>query len=405
MRLQRLTGLERDKILTEYRNILKEIARLRGILADPAKVDQIIRQETQALADAYNDTRRTEIVAASTDIELEDMIAEEEMVVTLSHAGYIKRSPISLYKAQRRGGKGVKGMVPKDEDFVESMFVASTHSYLLVFTVKGKLYWIKVHELPQGGRATRGKAIVNLVNLERDDQVATVLAVREFSEGRQVVMATQKGTVKKTDLMAFSRPRAGGIIAITVPPDDRVVSVRLTDGDMEVFLATKFGKAIRFHESKVRSMGRTAAGVRGIEVVTGDQVVAMEVVAGAEYLLTVTEHGFGKRTLIEEYPLRNRGGKGVITIQTTERNGMVVGARLVGDQDEVMLISDKGKIIRTKAGGISVIGRNTQGVKLIGLAPGERLVAMAKLAEGEINDESGKETEDGPSGVDENGGS
>lgn len=383
MKLQRLTGLERDKILQEYKDIIKEISRLRGILGSEEKVLAIIRLETQALAEQYDDVRRTEIVAASTDIELEDMIAEEEMVVTISHAGYIKRSPISLYRSQRRGGKGVKGMTPKEEDFVESLFVASTHSYMLVFTAKGRLYWIKVHELPQGGRATRGKAIVNLLNIEPDDHVATVLAVREFAEGRQVVMATQNGIIKKTDLMSFSRPRAGGIIAININPEDHLVAARLTDGEMEIFLATQRGQAIRFLEDDVRSMGRTAAGVKGIDLSKGDQVVAMEAVAGAPSLLTVTENGFGKRTQIDEYPLQHRGGKGVITIKTTERNGPVVGALLVGNDDEVMLISDQGKIIRMRIADLRVIGRNTQGVTLIGLDDNERLVGVASLAETE----------------------
>ncbi len=395
MKLQRLTGLERDKILQEYKEIIKEISRLRGILGSEEKVLAIIRQETQALADQYDDVRRTEIVAASNDIELEDMIAEEEMVVTISHTGYIKRSPISLYRSQRRGGKGVKGMTPKDEDFVESLFVASTHSFMLVFTTKGRLHWIKVHELPQGGRATRGKAIVNLLNIESDDHVATVVAVREFSEGRQVVMATQNGTIKKTDLMAFSRPRSGGIIAININEDDRLVAVRLTDGDMEIFLATQKGQAIRFKEDNVRSMGRTAAGVKGIDLSEGDKVVAMEAVAGAPALLTVTENGFGKRTQIDEYPLQRRGGKGVITIKTTERNGPVVGALLVGEDDEVMLISDQGKIIRMKLEDIRVIGRNTQGVTLIGMDSKERLVGVASLAESDNGipdeDEEGQE--------------
>lgn len=398
MKLQRLTGLERDKILQEYRDIIKEIARLREILGSEEKVLAIIRQETSTLAEDYGDVRRTEIVAASTDIELEDMIAEEEMVVTISHAGYIKRSPISLYRSQRRGGKGVRGMVPKDEDFVESLFVASTHSYMLVFTTKGRLYWIKVHELPQGGRATRGKAIVNLLNVEPGDHVATVLAVREFSEGRQVVMATQNGTIKKTDLMAFSRPRAGGIIAINIGDDDKLVSARLTDGDMEIFLATKKGQAIRFREEGVRSMGRTAAGVKGIDLAEDDGLVAMEAVAGAPALLTVTENGYGKRTQIDEYPLQRRGGKGVITIKTTERNGPVVGALLVGEDDEVMLISDQGKIIRMKIGDLRVIGRNTQGVKLIGLDPDERLVSVARLAESDNGDEE-ELGEPGPDGA------
>jgi DNA gyrase subunit A len=383
MRLQRLTGLEREKIQQEYRDIIKEIARLREILGSEEKVRAIIRAETAALAEAYGDTRRTEIVGAAKDIDVEDLIAEEEMVVTLSHAGYIKRSPISLYRSQRRGGKGIKGMTPKDEDFVEALFVASTHSYMLVFTARGKLYWVKVHELPQGGRATRGKAIVNLLNIEPGDHVATVLAVREFAEGRTVVMSTAGGIVKKTDLMAFSRPRAGGIIAINIASEDRLVAARLTDGDMEIFLATRQGQAIRFHESNVRAMGRTAAGVKGVDLGVDDRVVAMEAVAGAASLLTVTENGFGKRTQIDEYPLRNRGGKGVITIKTTERNGPVVGGLLVSDEDEAMLVSDQGRIVRLKVGDISIIGRNTQGVKLIGLNPGERLVSVARLAEPE----------------------
>jgi DNA gyrase subunit A len=388
MRLHRLTGLEREKILGEYREILKEIARLKEILGSEVKVKGIIREEAEELAKGFNDERRTEIIEHVDDIDLEDMIAEEEMVVTLSHTGYIKRSPISLYRAQRRGGKGKRAMATKEADFVEAIFVASTHSYLLVFTQKGRLYWIKVHELPQGGRATKGKAIVNLVNLEKDDEVATVLAVREFSEGRQIIMATKNGLVKKTDLMAYSRPRQGGIIAINIGQEDRLVSVRLTDGSMNIFLATRQGQAIRFVEDNVRSMGRTAAGVKGIEVGNNDRVVAMEALAGTPSLLTVTENGYGKRTRIDEYPLQNRGGKGVITIKTTERNGPVVGALVVDDSNEVMLVSDQGNIIRMKVGGISVIGRNTQGVKLINLAEGERLVAVASLAEPEEEDET-----------------
>ena len=395
MRLQRLTGLERDKILTEYREVIKEIARLKAILGSEAKVRAIIREETLELAGSYSEGRRTEIIPQADEIEIEDLIAEEDMVVTLSHTGYIKRSPVSLYRAQRRGGKGKMGMTTKEEDFVERLFVASTHSYLLVFSQKGRLHWIKVHELPQGGRATKGKAIVNLVQLDPDDSVATVLAVREFSEGRYVVMATQKGTVKKTALMEFSRPRANGIIAINIAEDDRLVAARLTDGEMEVFLATRQGQAIRFAEEKVRSMGRTAAGVKGIDAGVDDRLVAMEAIAGTPSLLTVTEHGYGKRTMLEEYPLRNRGGKGVITIKTNKRNGPVVGAMVVGDDDEVMLVSDMGKIIRVRVGDISVIGRNTQGVKIIDLADKERLVAVARLDEKE---NGGDADEDSPQG-------
>jgi len=408
MRLQRLTGLERDKIMAEYREVIKEIARLRHILESDEEVRRIIREETLLLAEEFGDKRRTEIVGRVSDIELEDMIAEEEMVVTLSHGGYIKRTPTSLYRAQRRGGKGSRGMATKDEDFVEDLFTASTHSYLLIFTDAGRLYWLKVHEIPQAGRASRGKAIVNLVQMLPDESVSTVLAVREFVEGRQVIMATQKGVIKKTELMSFSRPRAGGIIAINLAEGDHLVAARLTDGDMEVFLATRQGQAIRFHESQVRSMGRAAAGVKGIDVEHDDQVVAMEAVAGAPTMLTITENGFGKRTRMDEYPARNRAGKGVITIKTTTRNGHVVSALVVGDDDEVMLITDVGKVIRMKVGGISVIGRNTQGVKLIDLEPGERLVAVARLAEpgddeveaGELPDED-DETTAGPEPEDE----
>ncbi|MBU4384387.1 MAG: DNA gyrase subunit A [Proteobacteria bacterium] len=395
MRLQRLTGLERDKILAEYREVIKEIARLKAILASEQLVRQIIRDETLELNRDFGDARRTEIVAKTSEIDLEDMIAEEDMVVTLSHTGYIKRTPASLYRSQHRGGKGKKGMGTKDEDFVEKLFVASTHHYLLIFTDTGRLFWLKVHELPQAGRASKGKAIVNLVNTEGGEKVTTVLAVKEFSEGRHVLMATSGGTVKKTDLMAFSRPRAGGIIAINLAEGDRLVAARLTDGDMEVFLATRQGKAIRFDEENVRSMGRTAAGVKGIELTDDDAVVAMEAVAGTPTVLTVTGHGFGKRTRLDEYPLQNRGGKGVITIKTSERNGEVVGAVVVDDDHEMMLISDQGKIIRMKVGGINVLGRNTQGVKLIGLEPSERLVALARLAEADDADDADENGEPG----------
>jgi DNA gyrase subunit A len=383
MRLQRLTGLEREKILEEYREIIKEMARLCAILGSEDLVRTIIREETQALADSFSDPRRTEIVGQADEIELEDMIAEEDMVVTLSHAGYIKRVPISLYRSQRRGGKGKRGMATREEDFVESLFVASTHSYLLVFTTLGRLYWLKVHELPQAGRASKGKAIVNLLNFLPEEKVATVLAVREFSEGREVVMATVQGIIKKTDLMSFSRPRSGGIIAMNIAESDRLVSARLTDGSMEIFLATRQGQAIRFKEEQVRSMGRTAAGVRGINLDEDDALVAMEALAGAPSILTVTENGYGKRTRLDEYPLQNRGGKGVITIKTTDRNGPVVGVLVVEDTDEVMLSSDSGDVIRLKVSGISKIGRNTQGVKLKDLSPVERLVSVERLAERE----------------------
>ncbi|MCF8034963.1 MAG: DNA gyrase subunit A [Desulfarculaceae bacterium] len=391
MRLQRLTGLERDKILAEYRETIKLIAKLRAILASEDLVRQIIREETEEIASDFGDVRRTEIVATTSEIDLEDMIAEEDMVVTLSHTGYIKRTPASLYRSQRRGGKGKKGMGTKDEDFVEKLFVASTHHYLLIFTDAGRLYWLKVHELPQAGRASKGKAIVNLVQMASDEKVTTVLAVKEFSEDRNIIMATEGGTIKKTALMEYSRPRAGGIIALNLNEGDRLVAARLTDGEMEIFLATRSGKAIRFPEDKVRVMGRVATGVKGVDLDDDDRVVTMEAVAGSPTVLTVTANGFGKRTRLDEYPLRNRGGKGVITIKTSDRNGPVVGALTVDDIDEMMLISDQGQIIRMKVGGINVLGRNTQGVKLIGLKPGERLVGVASLAENENEDEENGE--------------
>jgi DNA gyrase subunit A len=383
MRLQRLTGLEHNKIIEEYHNVLAEIANLRSILGSEEKVRDIIRCEALELARAWAEPRRTEIVDNPEDIDLEDIIAEEEMAVTLTHSGYIKRAPISLYRAQRRGGKGKIGMTTKEEDFVSNLFIASTHSYLLIFTDRGRMYWVKVHELPQAGRATKGKAIVNLVNIQSDEAVASILPVREFSQGRYVVLATRQGRIKKIDLMSLSRPRAGGIITAGIGDDDRLVSARLTDGTMNIFLATALGKAIRFNEEQVRPMGRSAAGVRGIEVDESDRLVAMEAVAGSPTLLTVAENGYGKRTALDEYPLHNRGGKGVITMKTSERNGMVVAALVVEDQDELMLITSLGKIIRTKVSGIPVLGRNTQGVKLIDVAASETLVAVDRMAEPE----------------------
>ncbi len=401
MRLQRLTGLEQNKILDEYRQVLEEIANLRSILGSEERVRHIIRQETMELAAAWSEGRRTEIVSQSEEIDLEDIIAEEEMAVTLTRGGYIKRAPISLYRAQRRGGKGKIAMTTKEEDFVTSLFVASTHSYLLILTNLGRLYWLKVHELPQAGRATKGKAIVNLVNLQAGEDVASILPVREFTEGRYVVLATQKGIIKKVDLMSFSRPRAGGIIAAQIGDDDRLVAASLTDGQMDIFLATAQGKAIRFKEEQVRAMGRTAAGVKGIDVSDDDRVVSMEAVAGSPTLLSVVENGYGKRTRLDEYPLHHRGGKGVITMKTSERNGLVVATLVVDDADELMLITSFGKIVRTKVSGISVLGRNTQGVKLIDVAAGETLVAVDRMAESDQDEETAQPTLAFEDGVEE----
>ena len=381
MRLQRLTGLERDKIQEEYKETIQAIARYREILASERLVLNIIKEELADIKEGYGDERRTEIVEKADDISIEDMIVEEDMVVTVSHAGYIKRNPITLYNSQRRGGKGKTGMGTREEDFVDRLFVASTHDTFLFFTSLGRVYWRKVHELPQAGRLARGKAIVNLLALEQGEDLATVHPVRSFEPGHTVILATKSGIVKKTDIMAYSRPRAGGIIALNLVPGDELIAARITDGTQNAFLGSRHGKSIRFHESNVRIMGRVSQGVRGMRLAEGDHIVGMEVLTDGKTLMTVTENGYGKRTSIDEYPIQNRGGKGVITIKTTERNGMVVAILLVTDEDDLMLMTDRGKIIRMPIKDISVIGRNTQGVRLIAMEPGERVVSAARLAE------------------------
>jgi DNA gyrase subunit A len=395
MRLQRLTGLERAKILEEHAETTKQIARYKEILADEREVYKIITAELQEVKRLHGDERRTQIVDETTEISIEDMIVEEDMVVTISHEGYIKRNAVALYRAQRRGGRGRIGAATREEDFVEDLFVASTHSYILFFTTTGKVYWLKVHELPQAGRAARGKAIVNLLNLGKEEKISAFLPVREFQEGRYVVFATAKGTVKKTDLMAYANPRPSGIIAISLDEGDEVVGVRLTDGHQELILSTRTGQAIRFKEEEVRPMGRGAGGVRGITLEAGDSVVAMATVSPGATLLAVAEKGYGKRTEMDEYRVQSRGGKGIITMKTTEKTGAVVGVRMVSDDDDIMLVTDGGKVIRTPVKGISIIGRNTQGVRLIDLAEGERVVGVARLAEKEEEDEGNKEGEEG----------
>jgi DNA gyrase subunit A len=389
MRLHRLTGLERDKIIEEYNQLLAVIQRLKEILDSELEILKIIKGELLEIRERYNNPRRTEIIELTADLSIEDLIVEEDMVVTVSHSGYIKRNAVSLYRAQRRGGKGATGMRPKDEDFVESLFIASTHSYVLIFTSKGKVYWLKVHEIPQGGRAARGKAVVNLLNLAEDETVRTILPVKEFSEGRFIITATQKGTVKKTDLMAYSHPRQGGIIALTIDEDDSLIAARLTDGSMDILLASHNGKSIRFNESDARPMGRTARGVRGMMLEKGDEIIGMEVVsdATASTLVTITETGYGKRTSLAEYRVQSRGGKGIITIKTGGRNGQVVDVKLVDNESDLMFITDRGKVLRTRVSALSIIGRNTMGVRLMVLEPEERIVAVAKLAEKEDDEE------------------
>jgi len=400
MRLHRLTGLERDKIIAEYEEVMAIIKRLKEILASETEILKIIKGELVDIQERFGDERRSEIVAMTADLSLEDMIVEEDMVVTVSHSGYIKRNAVSLYRAQRRGGKGKTGMRPKEEDFVENLFIASTHSYILIFTDKGKLYWLKVHEIPQAGRASRGKAIVNLLNLQPDERVMTILPVKEFEEGKFIITATRNGTVKKTDLMAYSNPRQGGIIALTIDEDDSLIAARLTDGSMDIVLASQSGKSIRFPEKDARAMGRTARGVRGMMIGKEDRIIGMEVVsdATASTLVSITENGYGKRTDLGEYRVQSRGGKGIITIKTGGRNGEVVDVKLVDNDSDLMFITDRGKVLRTPVGNISVIGRNTMGVRLMVLESDERIVAVAKLAEKEEDDGSRETEEETPAG-------
>ena len=381
MRLQRLTGLERDKIVEEHRATLAAIAELRAILADPKKVDALVVEELREVKEAYGDERRSAIVDKAEEISIEDLIVDEDMVVTVSHEGYIKRNPVTLYRAQHRGGKGKVGTTTREEDFVEYVFVASTHSHILFFTTVGKVYRIKVHELPQASRSARGRPVVNLLQLQDKEKVSAFLPVREFQDGRYVVFATQNGLVKKTALMAYSNPRASGIRAIALEEDDSLIGVRLTDGDQEILLSTADGQAIRFKEEQVRATGRGTLGVIGIRLEQDDQVVSMEVLLPGASLLTVSDNGMGKRTATDEYRLQNRGGRGLITMKTTDRTGRVVGVQQVVDEDQLMLITDGGKIIRLRVADIRTIGRNTQGVRLIDLDNGERVVSLARLVE------------------------
>ena len=383
MRLQRLTALEQEKIIEDYMEILKLIEKYKQILANERLVLDIIVEELMALKQLYGDERRTEIIEEDTEISLEDMIVEEDMVVTITHSGYIKRNSISLYRSQRRGGKGKIGTTTNDTDFVEHLFVASTREFMLFFTDKGKVFWRKVYEIPQAGRVSRGKAIVNLLNLGSDENISAILPVREFKDNKYVTMATRNGIIKKTPLTAYSNPRVNGIIAINIDEGDRLISVRLTDGTQDIFLGTKSGKSIRFKEAQIRSMGRVTRGVKGIKLAKDDELIGMEIINNDTAILAVTENGFGKRTKGSEYRAQGRGGAGVITIKATQRNGSVVAIKQVTDQDDLMLITDRGKIIRISAKGISIIGRNTQGVTLIDVDKEEKVVGVARLADDE----------------------
>ena len=400
MRLNRLTGLEQDKIIAEYQELLTQIIGLSEILARPERLLEVIRAELQLLIDNFGDKRRTEIISAHEDLTIEDLITPEDVVVTLSHGGYAKAQPTSAYQAQRRGGRGKAATSVKDEDFVDKLFIANTHDTLLCFSDHGKLYWLKVYQLPQASRGSRGKPIVNLLPLSEGERISAVLPIKEFEEDKFVFMATSLGTVKKTSLTAFSRPRASGIIAVALDDGDQLVGVAITDGTRDILLCTTSGKAIRFLEDEVRPMGREAAGVRGVKL-GDDQRVNALIVIDKGYILTASENGFGKLTPIEDFPTHGRGGQGVIALQLTERNGAMIGALQVTPDDEIMLMSQSGVLVRTPVSNISIVGRNTQGVRLIRLEEGDRLSGLERIdglaREDDSLPESGSDVQDGNS--------
>ena len=395
MPLQRLTGLERDKIEAEYKELMTTIEDKRAILASRERQMQIIKDEIDDLAERFGDERRTEIVYAAEEFDIEDLIAEEDMVVTISRSGYIKRLPPRAYRVQNRGGRGVKGMKTKEEDFVEHLFVASTHSYIMFLTAKGKCYWLKVFRIPEGDRTAQGRSIANLLPLEQDDQICAIVPVREFSDDRYLFTATRKGIVKKTKLSAYQNIRRDGIIALKIQDDDDLIGAAITDGQQDIALLTRNGQAMRFSESEVRAMGRVSTGVKGINLRQGDEVVDMVVVRESSTLLTICENGYGKRTSQVEYPCKHRGGRGVIDIKTPPRNGPVVACREIQDEEEVMLVTQNGIMIRISVQGISTIGRNTQGVRVINLDEGDRVIDMAPLPISEDEDEGETGVENG----------
>ena len=383
MRLQRLTGLERDKILAELAELLEKIARYQAILADEKLVYGIIRAELLEVRAAYADERRTEIIDQEGEFDPLNLIADEDMVITISNQDYIKRNSVKLYRTTGRNTQGANAMETKEEDFVKQLFIASTHSHVLFFSTLGRLYWLKVHEIEQAGRAAKGKAIVNLLALQPDEKISAVMPVREFEENRFVVMATAQGVIKKTALSAYANPRAGGIIAINIDEGDALIAARITDGKREIFLATARGKAVRFDENDIRTVGRVARGVTGIRFKAGDRVVGMEIVDPQSEILTVTEKGYGKRTEVKEYRLQGRGGQGTINLKVTEKNGPVVGVLQVREEDEVMVVTKDGKTIRTAVKGINRIGRATQGVIVLKIVePGDQVASIARLVEG-----------------------
>ena len=384
MRLRSLTAMERQRVIDELAEVRAKIDELKALLASDERIREVVVEELAEIREQYGDDRRTELAPAVEGLTTEDLIVEEDMVVTVSHLGYIKRNPITEYRAQHRGGKGVKGMEAREEDFVERLFIASTHAYILFFTTRGRAHWLKVHELPQLGRAARGKSLANVLQLAEGERVRATLPVRAFDEEAYVLLCTRKGVIKKTRLDAYSNPRRGGIIAITLDDDDELIAASRTSGRHEVILATSDGKSIRFPEEQVRAMGRAAGGVRGMTLRDGDRVVGMEILSPGATILTVTERGYGKRTPLEDYRVQRRGGMGIITIRTSERNGPVVSVAQVVDDDEVMLITDGGKVLRARVAGISTMGRATQGVRIMNLADDEKIAAMARLAEQDV---------------------
>ena len=388
LRLQRLTAMERQRIIDELAEVRARIEELKALLASDAQVTDVIVEELQEIREKYGDPRRTELGEPVEDLTTEDLISEEDMVVTITHRGYAKRNLPGLYRAQHRGGKGKTGIGTKDEDFVTRLFVASTHSWLLFFTNRGRVHWLKVFELPQLGRQARGKPLVNMLSLAEGERVSAILPVRSYDEGGYVVLATKSGTIKKTELESYSSPRRGGIIAINIREGDELIGAARTSGSDKILIATRGGKSIRFHESHVRAMGRAAAGVRAISVKGDDHAVGMEILRPGESILTVTENGFGKRSPLDDYREQNRGGQGIITIKTTDRNGSVVGILQMTDEDEMMLITSGGKILRMQVSGIPVMGRNTQGVRLMEPGPEDRVVSVARVAEREEEGEA-----------------
>jgi DNA gyrase subunit A len=385
MRLQRLTGLERKKIEDEYKEVIKLIEKLRGILTSEKKRKIIIKEELLALKEKYGDERRTEIIYDYKEFSLEDIIAEEDVVVTISHQGFIKRFPVSGYRRQGRGGKGVTGAGTKEEDFIEHMFVASTHHYIMFFTDRGKCYWLKVHEIPEGGRAAKGRSMLNLIEKDKEENISAFVTVKDFSDTKYIVMATEKGTIKKTVLSAYANIRRGGINAINLSAGDRLIEAKLSDGNNDIIIGTRSGMAIRFNEKDVRDMGRTATGVRGINLGKNDVVIGMIVVKNATTLMVVTEKGFGKRSEIEDYRLTKRGGKGVITVKTSDKNGLLIAMKEVNDSDELVIITTGGMVIRQSVKDIRVMGRNTQGVRLIRLSGDDDIADIARVVPEEEN--------------------